>query len=64
MLAIAEDGLRRRARLSRGGEDETGHLAALHHIVERGRTPADDLLDAFATRWAGSVDPAYVEEAY
>ncbi|WP_374443474.1 glutamate--cysteine ligase [Stella sp.] len=64
VLAIATDGLRRRARLSRGGEDETTHLDALHRIVERGRTPADDMLEAFATRWGGSVDPAYVEEAY
>ncbi|BBK39613.1 glutamate--cysteine ligase [Allostella sp. ATCC 35155] len=64
VLAIAEEGLRRRARISRGGEDETVHLQALQTIVARGRTPADEMLEAYATRWAGSVDPAYVEEAY
>ncbi|BBK45153.1 glutamate--cysteine ligase [Allostella vacuolata] len=64
VVAIAEDGLRRRGRLSRGGEDESVHLQALMSIAERGRTPADDLLESYHTRWKGSVDPVYVEEAY
>jgi glutamate--cysteine ligase len=64
VLAIAEDGLKRRARRSGGGEDESVHLQPLMTIAESGRTAADDLLESFHKRWNGSVDPAYVEEAY
>lgn len=64
VLAIANDGLVRRGRKSRGGEDESVHIQALHAIAESGRTPADDLLESYHGRWNGSVDPVYVEEAY
>ncbi|MCC7046520.1 MAG: glutamate--cysteine ligase [Alphaproteobacteria bacterium] len=64
VLDIAREGLKRRRRLSRGGEDETVHLDPLFTIAGSGRTPADDLLESYRTRWGGSVDPVYVEEAY
>ena len=64
VLEIAKNGLARRARLDTSGGDETLYLNPLHEIAERGRTPADDLLEAYRTRWQGSVEPLFAEQAY
>jgi glutamate--cysteine ligase len=64
VVAIAQDGLRRRARADSCGEDETHFLATLVDIVETGRTPADRLLDHYEKRWNRSVDPVFAEYAY
>src|SRR5262249_23192147 len=45
VLEIARGGLARRKRLSPDGHDEGVHLGSLSKLVERGRCPADDLLD-------------------
>jgi glutamate--cysteine ligase len=45
LLAIASGGLERRARLNRNGKDERVHLAKLATLVEKGRSPADELVD-------------------
>ena len=58
-LGIASRGLKNRRRLDGAGNDESGFLDALRDIVERGQTPADDLLEAFKTRWGGTVEPIY-----
>ncbi|MGH6719663.1 MAG: glutamate--cysteine ligase, partial [Alphaproteobacteria bacterium] len=63
-LAIADAGLRRRANGRGNRLDETCFLATLHEIVAHGRTPAEDLLDAFHGRWQGSVEPVYREYAF
>lgn len=62
-LALAHNGLARRARLS-GGRDETTYLEPLDEIVDRGRTPAEELLEKFHGRWGGSVAPMFSECAY
>jgi glutamate--cysteine ligase len=64
MVAIAREGLKRRARTNSLGEDECHFLDPLMEILDKGRTPAEDMLDAFATRWGRSVDPAFTEHAY
>jgi glutamate--cysteine ligase len=64
VVAIAQDGLRRRARADSCGEDETHFLATLVDIVETGRTPADRLLDHYENRWNRSVYPVFAEYAY
>ena len=64
VLAIAEAGLARRARLNGSGDSEALFLAPLHRIAETGKTNADLMLDAFAGRWGGSVEPVYAEESY
>jgi len=64
VLEIASAGLRRRAKRDSSGEDETLYLEPLRAIADKGRTPADDLLEAYRTRWGESVDPVYKEQAY
>jgi len=64
VLAIAKDGLARRGRASGQAPDETGFLDPLHEIVAANRTPAEDLLEAYETRWNRSVDPVFEEQAY
>lgn len=63
-LALARDGLARRNRQDWMGRDETRFLAPLEQIAERGRTPAEELLEKFHGAWGGSVDPVFTEYAY
>ncbi|MDR3435939.1 glutamate--cysteine ligase [Telmatospirillum sp.] len=63
-LAIAEDGLNRRARLDAYGRTEAIFLQTLHNIVQSGRTPADEMLADFEGRWAGNIDEAFREYCY
>jgi glutamate--cysteine ligase len=60
MVALARDGLKRRRRLDYySDDDETHFLDPLEEIIESGKTPAEVLLDCFATEWKGSVDPVF-----
>ncbi|WP_131196106.1 glutamate--cysteine ligase [Lichenihabitans psoromatis] len=59
VVGLAHGGLERRARLDPRGRDETTFLAPLHHIVDRGRTRADDLLDLFNRDWGGTITPVF-----
>ncbi len=63
-LTLSRAGLQQRARLDGKSEDETKYLLPLDQIVERGKTPAQDLLEKFHGPWGGSVDPVYSELAY
>jgi len=49
LLQLGLDGLERRARLDPSGADERRHLRALTRLVERGRCPADEVLDGIET---------------
>ena len=64
MLEIAREGLHRRARRNTAGEDETHFLDPLFAIAGSGRTPAEELLDDYRTRWGGLVDPVFADYAY
>lgn len=64
VLAIAEDGLRRRAKPGNRDPDETGFLAPLREIVTDGRSPSDELLARFEGDWAGDVGRIFAEYAY
>jgi len=64
VMRIAKAGLKRRARGGRSWADEGGYLDPLDEIAARGRTPAEDLLEAYETRWNRSVDPVFQEMAY
>ncbi|MEC9346366.1 MAG: glutamate--cysteine ligase [Pseudomonadota bacterium] len=63
-LAIADRGLKARAREDSMGQDERHFLATLRDIVARGRTPAEELLEKFNGPWKGSVEPVFREFAY
>jgi glutamate--cysteine ligase len=63
-LVLARRGLARRERLDINGCDETLHLEVLEQYVERGITPAEELLQKFHGPWGGSVEPAFTEYAY
>ena len=64
VLKLAGAGLARRRRFDVSGRDETRFLDVLEDRLARGTTPAQELLDKFHGKWAGSVDPIYAEEAY
>jgi glutamate--cysteine ligase len=66
VLAIAESGLKARARPGAGGmiPDERHFLNALHDLVENGKTPADELLAQYNGEWAGDLTRVYGEYSY
>lgn len=64
MVAIAKQGLSRRACLDGGMVDETGYLRELEEIAATGVTPAERLLDLYHGPWAGDVRRAFDELAY
>ncbi|MSO65350.1 MAG: glutamate--cysteine ligase [Alphaproteobacteria bacterium] len=64
VVALARDGLRRRARLDSTGQDESHFINTLADIADRRKTPADDLIDLYKGRWQGRVEPVFTEFAY
>ena len=64
MLEISTAGLRARGRKDGFGRDEGVFLEPLRDIVESGLCPAERKLEAYRTRWGGSVDPLFSEYAY
>lgn len=65
-LNIARGGLEARARPGAGGmiPDETHFLDALQDIVDRGMTPADDLLAEYRGAWNEDLTRIYAEHGY
>ena len=65
-VAISEAGLKARARPGAGGmvPDETHFLNALKDSLASGQTPADELLEAYNTRWDGDLSRIYDEYSY
>jgi glutamate--cysteine ligase len=66
VVAIAEAGLKARARPGAGGllPDETHFLNALRESVETGQTPADELLAQYHGDWGGDVTRVFAEHSY
>jgi glutamate--cysteine ligase len=64
MVAIAKEGLKRRAKLSAGGKDETCFLSELEEIADSGITPAERLLDLYYGPWKGDVSQVFEDMAY
>jgi glutamate--cysteine ligase len=64
VLEISREGLHRRARRNTAGEDETHFIDPLFAIAGSGRTPAEELLEDFRTRWGGNIDPVFTDYAY
>lgn len=65
-VAIAEAGLKARARPGAGGllPDETHFLNALKETLETGKTPADELLDDYHGDWGGDLSWIYAAYSY
>ncbi|MCT8970368.1 glutamate--cysteine ligase [Microbaculum marinisediminis] len=64
VMAIAHDGLKRRAAGYGGESDETRFLEELCEIAESGVTPAERMLEEFHGPWKGDIDRAFEEYAY
>ncbi|WP_170469184.1 glutamate--cysteine ligase [Ruegeria arenilitoris] len=66
VVAIAEAGLKARARPGAGGmvPDETHFLNALKDSIETGKVPADELLDHYNGDWNGDLTRIYPEFSY
>ena len=63
-LKISRLGLKNRGRKNRDGYDETAFLSTLDEVVARGTTSAEEMLNAYHTRWGGSIEPVFLEYAY
>ena len=61
---IARHGLARRDRNDVNGCDETRYLEPIDEYIERGVTPAEELLEKYHGPWRGSVEPVFTEYAY
>ncbi|GGE91109.1 glutamate--cysteine ligase [Stappia taiwanensis] len=64
MLALSREGLKRRARLNDGGQDERLHLAAVEESLASGETPADVMLRRYHGEWNGDISRVFAEYAY
>jgi glutamate--cysteine ligase len=64
VVDIARAGLRRRKRLDNAGQDESHFLETVAEIAASGRTPAEQLLEDYETRWHRRIDPVFEQEAY
>lgn len=66
VVDIARGGLKARARPGLGGmvADERHFLHALEDSIETGMVPADELLDAYNSRWNGDLSQIYAEYSY
>lgn len=63
-LRLSSQGLKNRRRFNDSGRDESIFLDTLQAIAESGRTPAEEMLEAYHGRWHDSVDPLFKEYAY
>ena len=66
VVAIAEQGLKARARPGSGGliPDETHFLSALKESVDSGHAPADELLAHYHGDWNGDLTRIYRDYSY
>jgi glutamate--cysteine ligase len=64
VLAMAKDGLARRARPDGNSRDETGFLDPLLEMAQSGVTPADEILALYDGAWNGDVTPVFEKLAY
>ncbi|QMW21497.1 glutamate--cysteine ligase [Sandaracinobacteroides saxicola] len=64
VLAIADAGLNRRARLNGSGDSEAGFLQPLHEIADSGLTLADRHLEAFNGVWGGDINRVFEDARF
>lgn len=64
VVDLAKQGLKARSNLDSAGVDEVHFLATLQDSLARGKTPAEDLLEAFYNDWQGDIKRLYSDCAY
>jgi glutamate--cysteine ligase len=64
VLALSQEGLKRRARMSDGDLDERVHLAPVEEGLAAGMCPADILLQRYNGSWNGDLSQIFREYAY
>ena len=64
MVAIAAEGLKRRAIPDRADQDETPYLDELREIADSGVSPAERLVELFETEWRGDIDRVFEDLVY
>lgn len=64
VLALSQDGLKRRARMSDGDLDERVHLAPVEEALAAGMSPADVLLQRYDGSWNGDLTQLFRDYAY
>lgn len=64
VLSLADIGLANRNRRNANGQTEQIFLEELHEIADSGITPAERLLEAYHTRWAGDISRLFAEESF
>ncbi|MBX2804627.1 MAG: glutamate--cysteine ligase [Hyphomicrobiales bacterium] len=64
VLKIAEAGLKNRAVLNSGGENETIFLESLEEVLAVKKTPAELLLSKYENEWQGNINKIFNAEAY
>jgi glutamate--cysteine ligase len=63
-VAISRAGLAARARLDASGRDERIFLDYIETIAKTGRSPADELLEAYHGPWKGNIKRVFTEYAF
>ncbi len=63
-LKISRAGLSARNIRDSNNVTEAHFLETLDQIAEENRTPAEELLDAFSSRWGGDIDHIFAEYSY
>ncbi|MEW5424661.1 glutamate--cysteine ligase [Amorphus sp. 3PC139-8] len=64
VVALAREGLRRRARTNSSDSDETQYLAPAEEVLAAGRTMAERMLDQYHGPWGGDLDRLFAEYAF
>ena len=64
MLTLSTAGLKARARLDMQGSDETGYLAPLYALLDKGLTQSDELVELYHGDWHGDVSAVFADRVY
>jgi glutamate--cysteine ligase len=61
VVLLAEQGLEARNHKNRGDKSESVYLHALKGYIACGKTFADELLEKFASKWRGKIEPVFMD---
>jgi len=64
VVHLAHRGLQNRREINLQSQDETIYLTLLEDTIARGKTCADELLELYAGRWGGRIEPVFWEFAF